>query len=127
MLRTIILVGVGGGVGSILRYLITFFSNKYFSSSFPVGTFLVNVLGCLFIGLLIGVFEKQLTLNADFRHLFVAGFCGGFTTFSTFASENIALMQSGNYITSILYVSASVLIGLSAVFLGMLLIKSAIV
>lgn len=123
MIRAIILIGIGGGIGSILRYLTSLLTAKYFQSYFPLGTFIVNMLGCLAIGILFGVFERQQVANQELKFLLITGFCGGYTTFSTFAAENISLFQSGNYLTAYLYTAASVLIGLAAVWIGMFAIK----
>lgn len=123
MWRTIILVAIGGGIGSILRYLTSVTANKYFPGLFPWGTFIVNVLGCFLIGLLIGLFDRQQIANQDFRYLLVTGFCGGFTTFSTFAAENIGLFQSGNHLAAFLYTAFSVIICLAATWGGLLLLK----
>lgn len=121
MIRAIILVGIGGGIGSILRYLTSVFANKYFQTSFPLGTFAVNIIGCLIVGILIGLFERQQLTNPDLKFLFITGFCGGYTTFSAFASENINLFQSGNSLTAFLYIAASVFVSLFAVWLGLML------
>lgn len=123
MTRAIILVGIGGGLGSILRYLTSEFANKYFQGSFPLGTFAVNIIGCLLVGLLLGLFEKQQLTHPDFKYLLIMGFCGGYTTFSAFASENINLFLSGHSFTAFLYIAASVLLGLFAVWAGLSLIK----
>jgi len=123
MLRSIILVGVGGGLGSVFRYLTAVGINKYFQSVFPWATFVANVLGCLIIGLLLGLFERHQLTSPDLKYLFVTGFCGGYTTFSAFAAENMNLFQSGNTLTSFLYIAASVLIGLFAVWVGLILTK----
>ena len=123
MLRAIILIGVGGGIGSILRYLTAVFVSKYFQTSFPWGTFVVNILGCLLIGLLLGLFERHQLTNPDLKYLFATGFCGGYTTFSTFAAENVNLLQSGNSLTVFAYIAASVLVGLFAVWVGLMLTK----
>lgn len=119
MLRNIILVGLGGSAGSILRYLTSVFVNKYFHSAFPFATFTINLLGCLLIGYLLGTFDKQQVVSSDLKLLFIAGFCGGYTTFSTFAAENYQLMQSGNSLTAFLYIAVSVVICILAVWLGM--------
>jgi CrcB protein len=116
-------VGIGGGIGSIFRYLTSVFVSRYFPASFPWATFTVNFTGCLLIGLLMGYFGRQQTIDARFYGLFVTGFCGGYTTFSTFSSENIHLLQSGNSLTALLYIVASVLCGLLAVWLGLVCIK----
>lgn len=121
MTRTIILIGLGGGLGSIFRYLTTVVVSKYFQSTFPLATFTANVLGCLIIGLLLGLFERQQLSNPDLKFLFITGFCGGYTTFSTFASENINLLQSGNPLTAFLYIAISVFVSLFAVWLGLTL------
>ena len=92
MTKAILLVGLGGGVGSILRYLTSVVATKYFQSNFPLGTFAVNVLGCLIIGILIGLFDKQQLANPDLRLLFITGFCGGFTTFSAASVEAAQLV-----------------------------------
>ena len=123
MMRAIILVGIGGGIGSILRYLTAVFVNKYFQPSFPWATFATNILGCLIIGLLLGFFERHQLTNPDLKYLFITGFCGGYTTFSTFSAENINLFQSGNTFIAFLYIAASVLIGLLAVWFGLALTK----
>lgn len=123
MIRTIILIGIGGGLGSIFRYLTSLLVARHFQAIFPLATFTVNIVGCLLIGLLLGLFERQQLTNPDLKFLFVTGFCGGYTTFSTFASENINLFQSGNLLTAFLYIAVSVLAGLLAVWLGLMLVK----
>ena len=123
MLKTLLLVGIGGGIGSVMRYLTAYVVGKFYDNPFPLATFSVNILGCLLIGILIGVFGKQLSPNDDLKYLFITGFCGGYTTFSTFSAENIQLIQSGNYVIPALYIASSVLFGILAVFLGMFLVK----
>lgn len=118
MLRTILLIGIGGGIGSILRYLTSVFAQKYIPVQFPIGTFLVNILGCLAVGLLFGLFERQQFSNPDLRFLLITGFCGGYTTFSAFALENINLFDTGNWFTAYFYIASSVVAGLFFVWLG---------
>lgn len=123
MIKEIIYVGIGGGIGSIFRYLTSFYSQKIFPGDYPWGTFLVNMIGCLVIGLLLGLIEKERMLFPQMRQLLIVGFCGGFTTFSSFAAENIRLIQSGQLMLVLLYTTASVLLGLAAVGLGLYLVK----
>ena len=123
MIRAIIFVGIGGGIGSIFRYLTSVFVGKYFLAAFPFATFFANILGCLIIGLLLGFFERHQLANPDLKYLFVTGFCGGYTTFSTFAAENFNLFQSENSLTAFAYIAASVLVGLLAVWAGVELTK----
>lgn len=121
MLKPLLLIGLGGGIGSMLRYLTSVLANKYFPSIFPWGTFIVNILGCFLIGLLLGFFERNAMANPGLKFFFITGFCGGYTTFSAFAAENMVLFQSGNLLPAFLYIAASVIIGLAAVWLGLFL------
>src|SRR5690554_6614034 len=120
MLKTLVIVGIGGGVGSVLRYLTSVITDKYIQNVFPWATFLVNILGCVMIGILLGWFTKQQVENAELRLLFITGFCGGFTTFSAFALENFKLFQSGNVLLALLYIALTVVLGVLAVWIGML-------
>ena len=115
MIRNLLLVALGGAAGSVLRYLL---SN--INTSFPWGTFTVNVLGSLLIGLLVGFVSKGV-LSPDMKLLLITGFCGGFTTFSTFANESFGMMKAGDVLQTALYVGASVVIGILAVWGGMML------
>lgn len=123
MFKTFLIVFLGGGIGSAFRYLTSVITEKYVQSSFPWATFLVNVFGCLLIGILIGFFTKQQIENSNLKLLFITGFCGGFTTFSAFALENIKLFQSGNSFLALLYIALSVLLGVLAVWTGMIIMK----
>ncbi|GHT23081.1 putative fluoride ion transporter CrcB [Bacteroidia bacterium] len=123
MMKQILLVGLGGGVGSILRFLASKWLVQSDRCGFPLATFAVNVVGCLLIGLLIGWSQRHNALGGDMRALLVAGFCGGFTTFSTFSLENVQLVQSGQYGTLLVYVLATLIIGFAAVYAGFLLTK----
>lgn len=126
MTKAIILVGIGGAIGSMLRYVNSVVVAKYIQSPFPFATFIANILGCFIIGLLMGILDKQNLTSPELRLLFITGFCGGFTTFSTFSSENISLLQSGQTLTAILYITASVILGLLAVWAGISIVEKSI-
>jgi fluoride exporter len=119
----ILLVGLGGGIGSILRYLSQKWVNESYEHNFPLATFLVNVFGCLLIGILYALGEKGNILSPQSRLLLVTGFCGGFTTFSTFAFENMNLLRVADNFSFVLYAVGSVVLGIAAVYIGSLLIK----
>ncbi|MFL5809162.1 MAG: fluoride efflux transporter CrcB [Flavisolibacter sp.] len=112
MVNNILIVGLGGGVGSILRYL----CQRSLNLSFPYGTFLVNILGCLIIGLLWGIFTRH--VDETKRLFLVTGFCGGFTTFSSFTYEGVQMLTENRWITFVMYTSTSVIAGLLATYFG---------
>ena len=116
MLRSILFVALGGAVGSVCRYLVS----RLFEGPFPWATLVVNVLGSLLIGLLVGLAGKNI-VSPDMKLLLVTGFCGGFTTFSTFANESFGMMRTGEMLMVALYIGMSVAIGVLAVWLGMVI------
>jgi CrcB protein len=123
MLKNILLVGIGGFVGSIGRYLLSQFVELRIFTSFPLGTFAVNIIGCFIIGLLYGLTIRG-AASPEIRFLLATGFCGGFTTFSTFSLESMTLLQDGQFWFVFLYMAGSLLAGLAAVWIGFLIIKT---
>ncbi len=118
MIKNILLVLLGGGLGSVARYVLSYFFSKNEAMQFPWATFLANTIGCLFIGLLFGYIQKNNLQNETLKLLLITGFCGGFTTFSTFSLENIQFIQNQNYNLAILYTLTSLIIGFLAVIIG---------
>ena len=118
MIRTLIFIGMGSCLGGIARYLLTRWVQGSTSSSFPYGTLAVNLLGCLAIGMLYGLFDRHGWMGPELRAFLVVGFCGGFTTFSTFALENFAMLRDGNW------VPAALVLGIGAVWLGAATVRS---
>jgi CrcB protein len=115
-MKNLILIFLGGGIGSITRFLLSSFSKKIFKfGAFPVGTLSVNFLGCLIIGFLLPALVKS---DSYLKFLLITGFCGGFTTFSAFSLENFGLWQDQQYGLFALNIVASVVLGLVAVFCG---------
>jgi CrcB protein len=102
----------------MLRYLTSVLTNRYVHGAFPLGTYIVNIAGCFIIGWLAGMLGRH-SGHTDLHALFITGFCGGYTTFSAFSAENLRLLQSGNGQTAVVYILASILAGLFAVWLGM--------
>ncbi|AWH85694.1 fluoride efflux transporter CrcB [Flavobacterium album] len=121
MIKSILLVGLGGATGSILRYLTTVLVNKYWSQAFPLATFIINIVGCLLIGLLMAFIEKHAGMSTNFRLLLVTGFCGGYTTYSAFAYENTSLIGGSQSLVAFAYIAASVIVGILFVWVGMYL------
>lgn len=115
-------VFIGGGLGSIGRYTLSLLITRKIESLFPWGTFTVNLIGCLFIGILAGMLNKT-SLNPFFSLLLITGFCGGFTTFSSFSLENNLLVKDSEYLISVVYTLMSILWGFSLTFLGIYLVK----
>ena len=119
-MRQLFFVFIGGGLGSALRYIIGRYLN-HSESVFPLGTFAVNILGSLLIGIIIGLAAKNNTLSQNQTLLLATGFCGGFTTFSTFAYENHVLFKNGDFTSFFLYSFGSFLLAFVAVFVGLYL------
>ena len=117
MVKEVLLVATGGAVGSAMRYLVGKVAGQLFTGSFPLGTFIANIVGCFVIGVLTGLVSSNV-VSPQMKLLLVTGFCGGFTTFSSFANESISLMSGGQIALAILYIALSVAIGLFATFVG---------
>jgi len=123
-MKNLIFVFIGGGTGSILRYLLGKWLNNQ-NSGIPYGTLAANIIGSFLIGMILGYFAKNENISPATTLLLATGFCGGFTTFSTFAYESHVFLKSGDFISFAAYTIGSIVIGFSAVFLGMWLIKFA--
>jgi CrcB protein len=121
MIKNILLIGLGGGLGSIARYATSHLALKYLTTIIPYGTFIANILGSLLIGIFLGILLEN--PSQTFKLLLVTGFCGGYTTFSTFTYENFSFLQSGQIGLFLLYSLGSIAAGLLAVFIGFSLVK----
>lgn len=120
MWKEILYVGLGGGIGSILRYLASKIAARFAHEYFILlGTFTANIIGCFLIGLFSGWMLARHPGSQPFRLLFIVGFCGGFTTFSSFAFENLRLMELHQWWLSFGYTATSVVLGIFAVWVGM--------
>jgi CrcB protein len=122
----ILYVAIGGAIGSAGRYLLTTAVQSRISSGFPAATLIINVTGSLLLGFITPFALETTAMSDDTRALLTVGFCGGYTTFSTFTYETARLMQDGDYRRAILYVGSSVVLGLIAMFVGFALARSVI-
>ena len=118
MIKNALIVALGGAVGSALRYVIQNTIHSKYPNLFPYGTFVVNIVGCLLIGLLMGWATQEKLLSPQINLLLIAGFCGGFTTFSTFAYEGNTLLLENKPLQALLYIAASVVVGMVCAYVG---------
>lgn len=123
MIKNVLLVALGGGLGSALRFLIQETLHKQILNFSPYGTFAVNMLGCFLIGLFMGWAQGEKYLTESTNLLLISGFCGGFTTFSTFAMQGNNLLLEQKPIQAILYIGLSIMVGMGLAYLGLKLGK----
>lgn len=121
MIKSFLLVGLGGGVGAMLRYLV---ATIWRTENFPYNTLLINIVGSLLIGIVFALSEKTDFINDNIKLFLATGICGGFTTFSTFSAENFQLLKSGAYLTAAGYIFASVTMCIVATFIGFKIINN---
>ena len=119
MLRQIILVAVGGAVGSVARHLVGVASLRLFGPGFPYGTLIVNLVGAFVMGVFIEILARRFGGSTDLRLLIATGVLGGFTTFSSFALDTAVLWERGELVSSFVYVAVTLILGLAALFLGL--------
>ncbi|MFO7790085.1 MAG: fluoride efflux transporter CrcB [Bacteroidales bacterium] len=122
MVKALLIAGLGGFVGTVFRFLITRYIQVTYLSVFPWGTFVVNILGSLLIGVFFGISEKGDLLSPEWRIFLTVGICGGFTTFASFSHDAFLLLQNKEWLRFIIYPTVSFFLGLVAVFLGRALI-----
>ena len=123
MLKSILIVGAGSFLGGALRFLISILMKGACTSSFPWATLTVNLIGCLLIGVIYGLFARHSNVQHAMCLLLTTGFCGGFTTFSTFANEGVQMLQSGNFGAFATYASLSLGLGILLVMLGYIVVR----
>ncbi len=119
-MKSLFIIGLGGALGSICRYLVQLTIVRYVAVTFPLGTLIVNITGCFLIGLLYGLGARHAWMTVEWKIFLITGICGGYTTFSSYSLESITLFKQGNYAYFILYVASSVILGLLATLGGML-------
>ncbi len=123
-MRILLIIGTGSFIGGICRYLLSKFIQSRYLSTFPFGTLGVNIAGCFIIGIVFALSERT-NISLEMRLFLATGVCGGFTTFSAFSYETYILLRNGQLMYAIVYISASVLLGVSATFAGYSLLKLA--
>jgi len=119
IIKNILLVGLGGGLGSMARYVCQKWVADNYAPHFPWGTFAVNIIGCLVIGIFWGLAFKSFATNESWKLFLMTGLCGGFTTFSAFTLEGIGLIREQRLVLFFSYIAVSVLLGLLATYIGM--------
>ena len=119
-MKAILAVGAGGALGAMARYLVFVLATRLFGLNFPYGTIIVNVAGSLLLGVLIEALALRWNITAELRLFLVVGFLGAFTTFSAFSMDFVVLYERGRLDLCALYVSASVVLSIGALFLGMI-------
>lgn len=122
-MRSLFFVGIGGGLGSMLRYGISLFVGRNIPIVFPLGTFLVNCSGCFLIGVFYAFASRYSWFSEEWRLLLITGICGGYTTFSTFSYDSFYLLKSGAYISFLIYVFGTLIIGMLATLAGLAMFK----
>lgn len=123
MVKLILIAGLGGFLGTVFRFLISRFFQYHYVSVFPWGTFSVNIIGSLFIGIFYGISEKGNFMSPEWRLFLTVGLCGGFTTYSSLSNDAFLLLQGKEFLRFAAYSGLSFLFGLFAVFFGRLIIK----
>ena len=123
-MKELIAVFIGSGLGGISRFGLGKWMNSWYDHHFPLATFVVNVLACFILGLVIGLADHKLLLTPTARLFLTIGFCGGFSTFSTFSSETLTLLQQGHNNSLLLYTVGSILLCVLATFGGVMIGKS---
>lgn len=123
MLKSILIVGFGGFVGTVARFLTSRYFQENVNSVFPWSTLVINIAGSLLIGVIYGISEKGDFLSPDVRLFLTVGICGGFTTFSTFSNDAFLLLRQEEWIRFAFYTSMSFFLGLLAVYGGRIIIK----
>jgi fluoride exporter len=123
MTLNVLWVFLGGGIGATARYWMTGVVYRWWGSGFPYGTLLVNLIGCFLIGLLMTGFEERFMVNPSLRIFLTVGILGGFTTFSTFGFETIAMMRDAEYLYAFANIGVSVIVCLGATYIGTLIGK----
>jgi fluoride exporter len=123
MVKSIMIVGLGGFIGTVARFLISRYFQVNITSVFPWSTFVVNIVGCLLIGIIYGISEKSEVLSPEIRLFLTVGICGGFTTFSTFSNDAFLLIRQDEWFRFAMYASLSIFLGLMAVYAGRFIIK----
>jgi CrcB protein len=122
-MKSLLYIGIGGGLGSILRYIVQVFIGRHVPLIFPLGTFVVNCSGCFLIGIFYSLATKYTTITPEWRLFLITGICGGFTTFSTYSYDGLILLRQGSNFAFMIYILGSVVLGLLATFAGAAIIR----
>lgn len=118
-MKSVLLVFFGGGLGSVVRFSLSKWVNELHTNHFPWGTLVVNVVACFVLGVIVGLADQKQIISAGARLFWTVGFCGGFSTFSTFSNETLILLQGGFTLSTILYIATSLLLCVGATYGGL--------
>ena len=124
LIYTSLIIGLGGFIGTILRFLLSSSIEKSFATSFPIGTILVNLIGCFLIGLLSGYFTQKLGDQTQLFFFLTIGVLGGFTTFSAIAMDSQVFIENGEYLKMLTYISVQAILGIALCLIGYNIIKN---
>lgn len=123
-MKAILYVAVGSAIGGVCRYLLHHFVHTKVNSNFPLGTLIVNLIGCFLIGIILGIADKTNIISPMLRLFLAVGICGGFTTYSSFMYENYTLMQTSQFLNVLLYLFISLFVGYAATWFGVACVKN---